>query len=336
MSEEVSEELEIPEELVETPPEPEPIELPDQIYKYQPTDEEGRPMGGEQIIKYKTLEELPNKLQEQNILLIRKLREVTRKNRLGIVEQETIPEEVKRFPKTINLTPKELTAEERVKLSRDILDPERFEEAQDEIFQSRFGAKPAEFRESYQDMQERLSIIQGQQEVANFMQANPGYYACDHNRNTIVNWLAKNNLALVRDNFQLAYDTLREFMVSPAPTTTLPVKLPITEVQSEPVNDLPVDINAPDPIVPPPAPRRVATGLTKNQASDAAPAKVLGDDIVYEVIDPYSKVKRTYKGLAAVEAMSAEEFKKRVNSDPTFSERIERLEKQAEAARKGR
>lgn len=335
MSEEL--EQETPVEIEDTSPEPvaelEP-ELPELIYEYQPTDEEGRPMGGKQIIKYKTLEELPAKLQEQNILLIRKLREVTRKNRLGIVDTETLPEDAKRYPKLIELKPKELTPEDRVKLSRDILDPERFDEAQDEIFASRFGVRPTEFRESYQDMQERLAVIQGQQEVAGFMQANPGYYACDHNRNTIVNWLAKNNLALVRDNFQLAYETLREFMVTPAPVTPLPLKIPIAEVQPEPE---PVDINAPDPIVPAPVPRRVATGISKAQASDGtAPAKVIGDDIIYEVIDPYSKVKKTYRGLAAVDAMSGEEYKKRVNRDPTFADKVDRMEKEAEAARKGR
>lgn len=326
------------EELTEIPADTEVTpELPELLHRYQPTDEEGRAMGGEQVLKYHTTEELIGKIQEQNILLTRKLREVTRKNRLGIVDTETLPEDAKRYPKLIELKPKDLTPEERVRLSRDILDPERFDEAQDEIFASQFGVKPTEFRESYQDMQERLSIIQGQQEVANFMQANPGYYACDHNRNTIVNWLAKNNLALVRDNFQLAYDTLREFMVTPAPITTMPLRLPIAEVQPEPSSELPVDINTPDPIVPTPAPRRVATGINKNQAGDnTAPAKVIGDDIIYEVIDPYSKVKRTYRGLAAVEAMNGEEYKKRINSDPTFASKVDRMEREAEAARKGR
>src|SRR5579859_225825 len=287
----MSEELEVqetPVEIADSPPEPvieaEP-ELPELVYEYQPTDDEGRPMGGKQVIKYRKPEELPEKLREQNVLILRKLREVTRKNRLGIVETETLPEDAKRYPKLIELKPKELTPEERVKLSRDILDPDRFDEVQDEIFASRFGVKPDQFRESYQDMQERLSIIQGQQEVASFMQANPSYYPCDHNRNTIVNWLAKNNLALVRDNFQLAYDTLREFMVSPSPappSSNAPIDI-VTE-QPTPVAQPPEEIQP----GPPPAPRRVATGITKAQASDnVAPAKVIGDDIIYEVIDPY-------------------------------------------------
>lgn len=341
MSEELVE-TEITQETLETETLPESVEvtpeLPELTHRYQPTDEEGRVMGGEQVLKYRTTEELIGKIQEQNILLTRKLREVTRKNRLGIIDTETLPEDAKRHPKLIELKPRELTPEDRVKLSRDILDPDRFDEAQDEIFASRFGVKPTEFRESYQDMQERLSIIQGQQEVAGFMTANPGYYACDHNRNTIVNWLAKNNLALVRDNFQLAYDTLREFMVTPAPLPVPAIPAAVVADLGEPPDS--TDINTPEPLAtaptPPVAPKRVATGITKSQASNAAPAKILGSDITYEVTDPYSKVKRTYTGLAAVDAMNADEYKKRVNNDPTFLARVDRMEKEAEAARNAR
>src|ERR1700734_4059862 len=71
-------------------------ELPELIHEYQPTDEMGRPIGGKQVLKYRTMDELVNKIQEQNVLVIRKLREVTRKNRLGIVEKDTIADEAPR------------------------------------------------------------------------------------------------------------------------------------------------------------------------------------------------------------------------------------------------
>ena len=59
------------------------VELPELRYEYQPTDDNGMNMGGKQVLKYKTTEELIQKLQEQNVLLQRKWREETCKNRLG-------------------------------------------------------------------------------------------------------------------------------------------------------------------------------------------------------------------------------------------------------------
>ena len=74
------------------------IEQPvEKIYKYQPTDETGRPIGGVQVIKYTTPEELADKLRDQNVLLVRKLREQTRKVRLGVVEEEEISEDAQRY-----------------------------------------------------------------------------------------------------------------------------------------------------------------------------------------------------------------------------------------------
>ena len=48
-----------------------PVEL---RYEYQPTDEHGRPLGGKQVIKYTTPDELASKLVGQNTQLVRRLR----------------------------------------------------------------------------------------------------------------------------------------------------------------------------------------------------------------------------------------------------------------------
>src|SRR5258708_3663370 len=77
-----------------------PIETPaveEKTYVYQPTDEQGRPIGGKQVIKYVTQEDLVSKLQEQNVLILRKLRSETRKNRLGITDESEAPADGQRF-----------------------------------------------------------------------------------------------------------------------------------------------------------------------------------------------------------------------------------------------
>src|ERR1039458_4155518 len=57
-----------------------PVVLPEQTYSWQPLDEHSRPMGGLQVIKYRTEQEKFDRVIEQNTLILRQLRKVTREN----------------------------------------------------------------------------------------------------------------------------------------------------------------------------------------------------------------------------------------------------------------
>jgi hypothetical protein len=302
-------------------------EAPELLHRYQPTDDMGRPIGGEQVLKYRTTDELISKIQEQNVLLTRKLREVTRKNRLGISDKETIPEDAQRFQNPVDFTPRELSPEELNKLSRDLLDPERFAEAKDLLFEAQTGVKPGAFRDTLKEMQEEVLKFKAKQGVDAFLLNNPGYYQCRENFEAITNWMMKNDLAPVYHNFQLAYDTLRgtgnviieagPILVPPPPPVVAP------EATVEPVVE---------PVVEPThKPTPLPSGLTRSKAGDQGTPRPLGDDIVFEIVNPYTKERTTYKGLAAINAMSGEEYKRRVNSDPNFTKLEAKLE--AEAAR---
>lgn len=303
-------------------------ELPELIHEYQPTDDVGRPIGGKQVLKYRTTDELISKIQEQNVLLTRKLREVTRKNRLGIVEKDTIAEDVQRFQSPVDFTPRDLSPEELTKLSRDMLDPERFAEAKDSLFEAQVGVKPEVFRSTVKDLQEEVMKLKAKQAVDTFLMNNPNYYRCQENFEAITNWMMKNNLDPQPSNFQLAHDTLKEAGViieSGAPTEVKSVVTPIVPVAH-------VDSPEEEPVAPVKTVVPLGSGLTKSKAGDQGPPKSIGDDIVYEFVHPYTKEKRIYKGLAAINVMPAEEFKRRVNSDPAFSKKVGKLED--EAARK--
>jgi hypothetical protein len=109
---------ETPAETVIDPPalnnDPPPPPAPEvHTYEYQPTDDSGRPIGGRQVIKYTTQDELADKLRDNSILLLRKLREETRKNRLGISDNETIGDEAPRFKSPVVLKPRTLTEEDK-------------------------------------------------------------------------------------------------------------------------------------------------------------------------------------------------------------------------------
>lgn len=311
------------ETTVETPVDPAPVpEVPELRYEYQPTDEVGRPLGGKQVLKYRTPQELTEKLVEQNVLLTRKLREETRKNRLGIQEDEQIPDEAPRFSSVPDFSPRVLSADDRVQLSRDLHDPEGFERAKDMFFEATIGVKPDELRNTLLSQGEQIQRLQAKAEAEAFVQNTPGYYRCNENLETITNWMAKNDLAPVRENFRRAYDVLdaADLLAKPqsaavqTPTPQPEVVEPVTEPTPQPVQR---------PVVLP-------IGLNRSNATDAGTPRSLGDEIVYEIPirnakgDPTGE-KKVYRGLAAFEAMPAEEFGRRLRTDKTFGATYEKL-----------
>lgn len=321
MSEEIQVEVQVQPEAVAPEPSPEP-EVRE--HRYQPTDDSGRPIGGVQVIKYTTQEELVDKLQEQNVLILRRLRQETRKNRLAIVEEGEVPSEAPRFH-TVEFNSRTLTPDERFQLSRDINDPEKFDDAADTLLEYKLGLKPADLRNTLQQQQDAIVSFRAQQEIAAFKEDNPDYYKCQENSDAITTWMLKRGLDPVKENFQLAYNTLKAAnVIVQGSATPLPISVPapLPEVVQE----------APPPpeevkVIRPPS------GLSKAEAGSHGPIHSLGDDIVYEFTDYRTGVKRVLKGLAAINAMPADEFKRRCNTERGFSKKFEALEKEAESAR---
>lgn len=320
----------IPETVIEEiPAAPVATALPELRYTYQPKDDAGRPMGGAQVLKYTTQEELIEKMQEQNTLLMRKLRSETRKNRLGISDEEVIPAESQRFQSPVEFNAKELTPDQRVKLSRDLLDPERFSEATDTFFESTLGVTPEALRSTLRAQQEAILVLQAKQETDAFLQSNPGYFKCQENYEAITNWMVKNNLAPVRDNFQAAHDELHRagILIEGEPTPIALVPQPTPPIPEPEV--VAVVEEAPKPV------SRIASGLTRGQAADAGIPVKAGDDIVYEVV-ARGVPNKVLRGMAAVNAMPSDEYKRRLITDPNFSKKIDKLEQQQATLRTAR
>jgi hypothetical protein len=327
---------------LEQPVTPAPVEVPELSYEYQPTDEVGRPLGGRQVLKYRTPDELTVKLVEQNTLLIRKLREEKKKNRLGITEAEDIPAEAPRFGGIVDFSPRELSRDERITLSRDLLDPERFKEAAGTLFEATIGAKPEDLRSTLTSLQENNQRLMAKTEADAFVQNTPSYYRCKDNFETLTNWMVKNDLAPVRENFQRAYEVLEAAgLLSKAPIvreeTPSPSHQAATSQVTEPTPTNPQSVQDVDGRItveePAQAKRpvvRIPSGLTRDQATDSGTPRPLGDDIVYELIYRDSKGKPTgekkvFRGLAAIDAMPSDEFKRR-SREPNFAKLYEKLE----------
>lgn len=315
-------------------------------YEYQPTDEQGRPMGGRQVILYANPEELASKLTEQNTLLLRKLRAETRKNRLGTVESDTIPDDAARYEEPLTFSPIALTSEQRVALSRNILDPERVDEAANLLMEATLGIKPDKLRKRLAEMDERDLRFQARLESDAFVAANPDYVKCQENFEAITNWMMRYGLAPVKANFQKAHDTLKSAGVlienytdSPEPYVAPAAALP-TQVESPaPVATPETTIEAPPESAPAPVVEqktattpRIPSGFTRDISDDAGAPRSVESDIVYEFAVNGQKKRLT--GLAAINAMPADEYKRRVMSDPTFSKKEQQLEKEAAERRR--
>ena len=94
-------------------------------YEYQPVDEHNRPLGGKQVILYTTELELVEKLRDQNMELVRKMRTLSRENRLGRGTKDEIAPEIEKIQPLVNFAEKPLSAEERFAISQELNDPDR-------------------------------------------------------------------------------------------------------------------------------------------------------------------------------------------------------------------
>lgn len=303
-------------EVVETIVAPAPEEL---SYSYQPTDENGRPIGGKQVLKYTTQDELIEKLREQSINQIRQLRKVTRNARLGIQdEDDAVPENAPRIEEEFEFNPRTLSDDERVMLSRNLLDPDKFKEAADTLFEATLGANPERLRATLTSLQRKAESEKAQREVASFMSANPDYVVCAENSTAITNWMTRKNLSPVQENFQTAYNTLRKAGIMIERLVEEPVVEQVTPPVVEPVAEPVVT-----PPVQTPAQRGAPSGFSRTNSSNAGPVAKPGADITYELI--VNGQKRLLTGAQALDAMPSEEYKKRIKSDPTFAKKVDKL-----------
>jgi hypothetical protein len=324
-------------------------ELPELKYSYQPTDEFGVNMGGPQVIKYKTTDELIQKLQENNVRLQRKLREANRKNKTGQLDPEDIPSTSPRFTPPVDFNPESLTADELIEISKQLGDPSTVQKAYSRLAQATFGAPVEKVREAIQVSQKAAIDNQIRAEVDSFLINNPDYYICKENYNTICNWMERFNLEPIEENFTMAYKRLSAEDILLTGGGTVPGKAPVS-VQPIPAKPVtfdntqefggeikvePVEIVNFDPSVstPPPASvQRITTALTNSNTSiSAPPPPVPGSDIVYvspAITDSKGRLtnpSRTFYGMKALDAMPVDEYEKRFRSEPGFKEKVDKL-----------
>jgi hypothetical protein len=297
---------------------PAPAPLPELRYEYQPTDEKGNALGGKQVIVYRTNDELAEKLRDQNIQLVRKLREVTRKQRLGLTDND-VPADLERLPE-VQIAKQPLTVEERYQLSQDLNDPEKFEAARDKLISS------SGLTQAIEQQQMTINQMLARTNAQIFIERTPTFYLCEDNLQTLTDWMVKNKLQPTVKNFEVAYSVVQEAGLLVAPPIVreeAPAAAVVPVAPAQPAQPAVVENTVPNsqaPVVPdtrisePSQPQtkrqsHVPSGLNSRLASNTGPA-------------PAAKTLT----LADIDRMSSDEYGRRIKTDPEFVKLVNELE----------
>jgi hypothetical protein len=308
------------------PPAP-PVEV-EKRYEYQPTDEQGRPIGGKQVIVYKTEQELAEKLRDQNVKLIQKLREVTRKQRLGIEDKEAIPDDAERFESIVEFKPRQLSVAEKFQIAQDLSDPEKFEAARDRLLESAVGATADDLRKTLNQQQIVTMQLMARNNYDIFRRSNNNFYDCMDNAEVLTNWMLKKGLAPTVKNFGYAFSTLKEAgLLLEAPI----VREEAPKPTAQPAAPAPVNTEA-NP-QPPAAPESRITPVEQPQAKrQASVPSGLNSRVASASGVPVTETgKLTW---AIIDRMPSEEYRRKL-SDPKFRAQIAELEAETAARKNG-
>ena len=303
--------------------------LPELRYEYQPTDDSGKPIGGKQVVIYRTPDELADKLANNSVLLLRQLRKERREKAIGVPERL---DDAEKFQNVVEFKPRDLSADERFSISQGIANPETFADARDQLLESAFGVKPSVLAATLNDLQRREIQSRAVENYIEFVQT-AGFEDSMENRALVTGWLGTRNLAPTVANFVLAQRRLTEAGLlqevpavrqEPVPTPTpAPVAAPVvvTPVEQEPKPQVPT---TPQPALAAPESQakrhsHVPSGLTASIASPAGSLPVGGTSVT----------------LADIDKMPADDYKRKMK-DPAFAKLVNQLEADAAARRRAR
>lgn len=172
------------------------------LYRYQPKDAEGRPLGGLQVVKYKDEQDLADQMAKQNSELVRLNRELKWKaDKPAAGDVPADAETVAPAPR-----PRALDAAERARLAQEIVDPETIEPALTRAFEAIFGIKPKDLEELNRNMGAVRARLEGETWANN----HPEFYRCAENAEMLSTWCRDRNLRFTQANLSLAYTKLKE------------------------------------------------------------------------------------------------------------------------------
>ena len=300
------------------PAAPTPAADVEQRYEYQPVDKHGRKVGGLQVIKYKTQDELVKKLTENHIEAIRWGREEHAARVVGKPVEDDgsdIPADAERGSvEFVELKAKPLTTEERFAIIQDMQDPAKFEEGRARLFESEFGVPTSKVREllNTSQMTSKQAVVEAA--FAEFQRESRDFYPDVDNITKLTGWMAKHELLPTVKNFKTAYAAMvKQDCLNIAPVVQQVASAAVPAVEPEPKTAAPVvpEIRISLAAEPVQAPRSQAPSGLNDRTSSSTGNRPASD--------------ANSLTLADIEKMSADEYKRRLK-DPAFGKYVEQLE----------
>ena len=300
------------------PAAPTPAAEIEQRYEYQPVDKHGRKVGGLQVIKYRTQDELVKKLTENHIEAIRWGREEHAARVVGKPVEDDgsdIPADAERGSvEFVELKAKPLTTEERFAIIQDMQDPAKFEEGRARLFESEFGVPTSKVRELLNTSQVAAKQAVVEASFAEFQRETPDFYPDVDNITKLTGWMAKHELLPTVKNFKTAYAAMvKQDCLNIAPVVQQVASAAVPAVEPEPKTAAPVvpETRISPAAEPVQAPRSQAPSGLNDRTSSSTGNRPASD--------------ANSLTLADIEKMSADEYKRRLK-DPAFGKYVEQLE----------
>lgn len=209
---------------------------------------------------------------------------------------------------------KQLTPDDRFRLSSEITDPAKVVEAVTEIVTAQQGAAPQAVGRKLSEQEQREQDAYYRDQARRFAMATPDYYPVPQNRDALFEEVMAQNWDVTANNLGLAWRTLVERGdIVPWPSEeekeTFQYQLRNPVPPEQPNGQTAAAQPTAEPNTPSPRPRSIATGIRNSDASALPPR-------------PHTKPRIT---RAEIERMSRTEVVQRLQSDPDFRKQLDAM-----------
>jgi len=220
----------------------------------------------------------------------------------------------------LTFEPRQLTADERVRLTKDLSDPAKSSEALRTLLEAELGAPMETVRANQRDAELNKRVVSIQAAIAQFKRDTPEYVECEQNSNNMKRYMEKGKngkpLRYTVNNLKIAFDDLvnDDLLIVRAPKAAViePVTTPVVAAAPAPPEAIPPAATTP-PAIPAPAtevrPRQSSSGLSRDNSS-AAPSNEAPKTVGITIRD--------------INRMSASEYNEKLR-DPEFRKAVEKL-----------
>ena len=275
----------------------------------------GEEVGPPQIFEGETKEEVKEKIKAAHIHSAAAFYRTKRAVKLGTLMEPDPDQPIQTFEE------RPLSADERVALANQLKDPAQLDAGMTRLLEAKFGAPVEVIRQKLRETELSQRIEFTREQIAAFKEEHPEYVESATNRDTLIKYLNKNGWSITKKNLEIAFADLvedglivtravkQEPEVEPATVAT------VSETQLAPAVE--PGITEPPTTEPPISgeptvvrPKVSSSGIGRNASS------------VGTTGGTFQPKEITFK---EVDALSSEEYAKRLTNDPEFARQVEEL-----------